>query len=112
MSMQIDHVFSNVVALRRNPRNIKKLNLENAALMALEYPETFSLPSVSAIKKLKVGDWVKLSTPQERFWVKVSGFEGKKWFGQVANKLIYSDVDLGDTIQFYRKNIYDAEFSE
>lgn len=109
--MQIDHVVSKKIEAKKNPRNLKKMNLQNAALMALEYPDTFSQPSISAIKKVRVGDLVKLSTEKERFWVVVSGFEGKKWFGQISNKLIYSDVNVGDTVPFYKKNIYDIEFN-
>lgn len=108
--MDVDHVFPQGIKRRANPRNVKKIDLNNASLLALEYPETFILPAPSAIKKLKPGDWVKLSTPGERFWVRVSGFEGRKWFGQVASDLITSDLKLGDTLQFYRKNIYDIEY--
>ncbi len=108
--MDVDHVFPQAPKRRANPRDVKKVQLNNAKLLSFEYPETFDVPSATAIKRATVGDWVKVSTPQERLWVQISGFEGRKWFGQVANDLITSDLKLGDTIQFYRKNIYDVEY--
>ena len=114
--MNADHVFAKNIRLKRNPRNAKKPKLLNARLFALEFPETFYLPSDSAIKKVKPGDYVKLAIqlgekPGERFWVKVAGFEGRKWFGEVANDLVFYEYPLGDSVQFYRKNIYDVEYA-
>jgi len=108
--MDADHVFAKNLRLKKNPRDVKTAKLLNAQLMALEHPESFFLPSASAIKKVKPGDFVKVSMPRERFWVRVSGFQGRKWYGQVANELIYYDLKMGDSIQFYRKNIYDVEY--
>ena len=94
---------------RRNgkPREVK--GLVNARLLAFEFPETFEVPSDATIKKLEPGDFVKLSRNNERFWVRVDGFVGRRWHGTVDNKLKnQDDLDFGDSIFFMKKNIYDT----
>ncbi len=112
--MDIDHVFPQGVRTKANPRDVKKVALTNARLMALEHPETFHLPSDAAIKKVNPGDFVKVAIKNgdgaERFWTQVSGFEGRKWFGRIANDLVFQDLKRGDAIQFLKKNIYDVEY--
>jgi len=99
------------LALVRNPgghpRAVK--GLVNAKLMAKEHPETFFVPSDAEIKRVKPGDFVKLARNDERFWVRVTGWVGKKWHGTVANELICNDdLPYGSSIYFTKKNIYDV----
>lgn len=91
----------------RSPKSIS--GLVNARLMAFEYPDTFFLPKDSDIRKLRTGDFVKLSRNNERFWVQITGYVGRKWHGTVANKLANNqDIGYGDKIYFMKKNIYDT----
>jgi hypothetical protein len=92
---------------RGTPRKIK--GLLNAGLMAKRHPKTFFVPSDAAIRKIKPGDFVKVARNRERFWLRVTGWVGKKWHGTVANKLILNDdLSYGTSIFFTRKNIYDT----
>ena len=104
-----DHLFAarRVKNKRTRPKEIQ--GLVNARLLAFEYPETFELPPDSAIRKLKVGDYVKVARNNERFWIKITGFVGRKWHGTIANELILNpDLQFGDAIYFEKKNIYDV----
>jgi hypothetical protein len=98
--------------LAENPRartrsEILKVRLTDARRLSLDN-ENFEQPSAELIRKIHPGDFVKLARNHERFWVKVTGFEGRKYHGQVANVLNRSDeLQLGDRIYFERKNIYD-----
>jgi hypothetical protein len=93
---------------RSTPRKIK--GLVNARLLAFEFPETFVTPSDAVIKKLKPGDFVKVARNNERFWVRIDGFVGRRWHGTIDNYLInQSDIEYGDKIYFMRKNIYDVD---
>lgn len=75
--------------------------------------ETFDIPNHSDLKKLKPGDFVKLSRNGERFWVKISGFVGRRWHGAVVNKLIRNnDLSFGERIYFMRRHIHDFKFSK
>ena len=59
--------------------------------------------------ELRTGDFVKLSRNNERFWVQITGYVGRKWHGTVANKLANNqDIGYGDKIYFMKKNIYDT----
>jgi hypothetical protein len=92
-------------ASKRSPKSVG--GLVNARLLALEF-ETFETPTNADIRKVKPGDFVKLARNGERFWVRVSGFVGKKWHGIVDNDLSMNpDLQAGDCIFFDRKNIYD-----
>lgn len=102
-----DHVIAGKPR-RRKGDEIRKIDLANASLLAFEHDD-FEQPSKSVIRKIKPGDYVKVCRNHERFWLRVSGFEGRKYHGQVANDLIRNqDLDLGDKIYFERKNIYDV----
>lgn len=93
-----------------HPRAIK--GLVNARLLSLEF-DTFETPTDAQIKKLKPGDFVKVSRNGERFWIRVDGYIGRKWHGTVSNNLdpdSNPDLNLGDSIFFMRKNIYDLRY--
>lgn len=91
---------------RETPKAIK--GLVNARLMHFEFPETFEVPSDSEIKKMKPGNMVKVARKNERFWVRIDGFVGRKWHGTVLNNLfLQEDLKKGDSIYFMRKHIYD-----
>lgn len=109
-----DYAFPEGHLRRRNPatqpRAIK--GLENAKLMALEH-EAFDVPPDKEIRKLKPGDWVKVARNNERFWVRLTGFVGRRWHGEVDNILVLNDdLELGDSIYFMKKNIYDILYDD
>ena len=92
---------------KNRPQKLK--GLVNARLLAFEFPDTFKTPSDAAIKKLKPGDFVKVSRNGERFWVRVDGFVGRQWHGTVDNELKHNpDLAIGDSFYFMRKHIYDV----
>lgn len=102
-------------ALVRNPggqpRAVK--GLVNAKLLAKEHPKTFTVPPEARLKKLKPGDFVKVTRNNERFWVRLTGWVGKRWHGTVANDLVFNDdLKYGESIFFTKKNIYDAMFAK
>ncbi len=109
------HVFSDACSRIRvrnrqtRPREI--IGLTNGQVWAKRYPKTFKIPSDGWIKQIKPDDFVKIGRNGERFWVKVTGFEGRKWHGQVWNQLICND-DLPPRmpIYFYKKNILAIRF--
>lgn len=75
--------------------------------------ESFDIPNYSDLKKLKPGDFVKLSRNGERFWVKISGYVGRRWHGAVVNNLICNiDLSFGDRIYFMRRHIYDFKIGD
>lgn len=83
--------------------------LVNASLLAFEFPDTFERPSDYNLKKIKPGDYVKVARNNERFWIRVDGFVGRKIHGTVDNKLVkQKDLKLGDSIFLMKKNIYDV----
>ena len=68
-------------------------------------------PSDAAISKLKPGDYVKVARNGERFWVKVTGYIGRRWHGIVDNRLTMNDdLEPGEPIFFMKKNIYDVRY--
>jgi hypothetical protein len=89
------------------PRKLE--GLVNARLLAFEFPDTFETPSDADIKKIKPGDFVKVCRNNERFWIRVDGFVGRKWHGTIDNDLgLNPDLACGESIFFMRKHIYDV----
>jgi hypothetical protein len=97
---------------RRSKSHPRKVDgLADARALARKYPKTFTVPSEVTLKKLKPGDYVKVARNDERFWLKLDGYVGRRWHGTVANELLKNrnpDLDYGESIFFMRKNIYDA----
>lgn len=104
--LDVDHfVAGNPRARKDEPRKVK---LVNARSLALEH-DYFEQPSESVMRKVRPGDFVKVARRGERFWLKVTGFVGRTYHGQVAAHLDQnSDLEFGDAIYFERKNIYDV----
>lgn len=115
MAEEWTHVFSDACSRIRVPNRQTRprgiIGLTNGRLWAKRYPKTFKIPSDRWIKEIKPGDFVMIGRNRERFWVKVTGWEGRKWHGQVWNKLIRND-DLRPrmSIYFYKKNILAIRF--
>jgi len=75
------------------------------------WPKSFEIPSKDDIKKLKVGNCVKLGflvgKDGERMWVEITAI--KQWdefTGKLTNcPLFRKDIAIGDTIFFSRRHI-------
>ena len=85
---------------------MKRPILVNAAQMALDHPETFSVPAAAELERVNKGDLVKVCDDAERFWVLVTERRGDVLTGVVANALCGTRLGLGDTIEFHVVNIY------
>jgi len=62
------------------------MKLENAKERGFE---------VDGVDSIQVGDFVKICSKGERFWVEVKQIDGNTYFGSVSNELIYSDITSG-----------------
>lgn len=86
-----------------------KLNLLNAQQMNKEHPKTFEVPSDKELRKIKVGDIVKICDDDagERFWVEIKAIETNsgKLIGSIANNLIRSKANANDKVLFERENV-------
>lgn len=94
---------------------LKRPKLVDARKMAKEHPRTFQLPSKKAVKSLGPGDFAKVSTHGERFWVRVTKRDGSKFQGIVDNDVVMTDdhgLRLGDKMAFEAKHLYDAVSQE
>lgn len=107
---QVDHKEPGSTS--RKPATPQKIYLVNAKALARNHPSSFKLPKDSNLRKLSPGDFVKVADDDERFWVKLTGFEGRKLHGQIVNNLNSNEYKLGDCIYLEKKNIYDARLSQ
>lgn len=83
--------------------------LVNALQMHNQHAETFSIPDLSEIRALKVGDFVKLIFIQdghsERMWVEIKEIKGNNYLGRLDNIPILVDIDLNEIVSFEEKHI-------
>jgi hypothetical protein len=84
----------------------------NAVELSKKFPNTFQLPSLSMLSKIKVGDNVKVCLNNERFWCLVKGidFEKETLAASVNNILQLNDLKLGDIVFLNFYNIYDIDY--
>lgn len=85
----------------------------DAQRMHLEHPTTFEVPSQEELDEVKIGMFVKVGVetddPElkvERFWAQVVKIDEDKIEATVANMLVVSKLQHGETINFEKKNIY------
>ena len=106
MPLEEDHVVPGNPRARKSEPMV--IDLVNARALALGH-EYFEQPSDAVIRKIRPGDFVKVCRRGERLWVRVTGFVGRRYHGQIANEPIRNlDLAFGDQIYFERKNIYDV----
>lgn len=74
--------------------------------MRIEYPDTFGRPEAAELAALKVGDLVKVSIQDERFWVVLTDIKQPILEGRVDNKLFTKALKYKDIIRFHIDNIY------
>lgn len=86
-----------------------EIEFVNAQEMAKAFPDTFYCPNYSEMKDLSKGDYVKISTGNERFWVKILEIDGDKITGKVDNILynyLQHGLVFGDVVSFEKKHIH------
>jgi hypothetical protein len=109
MSMDIDHVDPSRTPRRsrRPPVDVRGPALTDAGALAKKHAE-FEVPTTADVRALSPGSWVKVARGGERFWVRMTGYVGRKYHGVVANDLDKRNADLPTKapIFFLRKHIY------
>jgi hypothetical protein len=86
-----------------------KSTFMNAQLMAKKHPKTFEAPTIGELNGIGIGSTVKVSIGNERFWVIVETVKGQRITAKVDNDLVFTDthgLKLGDTISFFKRNVY------
>lgn len=97
--------------------------LEDAQILANDFPYTFYKPSSEVVSRLKEGDEVKLifefesndpEEPQaERMWVEIKEIKNGKFIGALDNAPAYiKDLNLGDTVEFEERHIVDTDLDD
>jgi hypothetical protein len=69
-------------------------------------------PSQEEIQSIRIGDFVKVATESQRFWVRVSTTGESLFQGVVDNKTGIPLFDLNDKIEFNPENIYSILLKE
>lgn len=105
-NLDIDFIYPDDI--KKKNSSIKQIkDLISAKEKSQKYVDTFEAPTLRDLRNVSPGDFVKLSVPGYRFWVKVTGYEGKKIQGYVSNYVKCALVSPQDNIYFYSKHIYD-----
>ena len=97
--------------------------LEDAQILANDFPYTFYKPSSEVVSRLKEGNEVKLifefesnypEEPQaERMWVEIKEIKNGKYIGALDNAPAYiKDLNLGDTVEFEERHIVDTDLDD
>ena len=82
---------------------MKTREFVNAQKMAIEHPKTFEAPTEEDLNSIVVGDIVKVSTGNERFWTIITEINVDNDLVQDENE----DLTYGTVINFKKENIYD-----
>lgn len=101
----------------------KSWRLENAQLMADQFPYTFYKPSSEVVSLLKPGNLVKLifsfdsddpkSPAAERMWVQITEVQDGDFSGCLDNDPAYIvDLKYEDSIQFQECHIVDTDIAD
>jgi hypothetical protein len=108
-TMDLDHVdptLSPRTSRRGHPSDVRSPALTSASALAKANPD-FEVPSDAQVRALEPGSWVKVARNGERFWVKMTGYVGRKYHGIVANTLDKNaDLPTDTPIFFLRRHIY------
>ena len=81
--------------------------LKNVVEMA-EQNLSFDLPGIEELKNLKVGDFVKVISSPERFWVQIDGTTENGYVGKIDSHLVCTEHhghQYGDVIFVQPENI-------
>ncbi len=71
------------------------------------HPSIVEVPSDKELRKLKIGDLVKVCHNEECLWVIVKKIKYETIYGEVDTQLVKKhNFNIGDIIKFEKKNIY------
>jgi len=87
---------------------IKRVPLTDASILAKKFPDKFKRPDISMMRLIKPGAFVKVNVNGERIWLKVTGYEKRRYHGAVMNLPLTERLDLGDRIYFQKRNVYNV----
>lgn len=97
------------VVANKSGSKLRRPKLIDAAKMHDQFPATFQLPSKEAVRRLGPGDFAKVSTKTDRFWVRVIKHKGSKFEGIVDSNLVGTPgLHLGDRIAFESRHVHDV----
>jgi len=86
-------------------------HFEDAQRLQKQHPTTFEAPSLSELSGLRVGQFIKVCTEGERFWVKLEAIEEDKLFGRVDNELVFTErhgLRYNDKVTVQKRHVYDV----
>ncbi len=86
----------------------------DAHALSILYPDTFEAPTNEELQAIKVGDIIKVSTGEERFWVIVEQVHqpSRTIIGKVDNDLLFTGehgLSYADEVVFGFQNVYDIQ---
>lgn len=96
------------VSTGKTPQLFTNVSFSDAQKLQRDNPDSFEAPSQKELDQLKVGDVVKVSNGQERFWTIIKELKSSNVIiAEVNNRLMgVQPYNLGDLIQFTKTNIY------
>ena len=91
---------------------IGPIQFVNAKEMSEKYPDTFHWEDLSS--SMAIGDYVKVSSGTERFWVKITGMEqnadgAMEYVGLISNLLLNPHIDIDEPVRFSAVNVYNKD---
>jgi len=84
----------------------KEIKFENARELKEQHPATFYAPDKKELDRIAPGDFVRVCTDDERFWVEVVAVENGIITGRVDNDLITRRLKYNDIISFRPDNVF------
>lgn len=79
----------------------------DAQAMRLSFLQSFEAPNKEKLDALAVGDFVKICTNNERFWVEVTDINNSIVTGRIDNELLQPGLKINDIITFPTNCIFD-----
>ena len=77
----------------------------NAQELAKRYTDTFEVPSIEQLNKLRIDNYVKICNGKERFWVKLTNINDDNLTGIVVSYLVFdATYNLGSMIHFTKNS--------
>jgi hypothetical protein len=83
----------------------------DAQVMATHHPATFWAPSMEELAKLEVGDYIKVSRDDERFWVELTLVSLGTLQGKVVNSLMnqHDEFNFDDKLSVEFRHVLDYQ---
>ena len=85
--------------------------LNNGRALAKANPNDIEFSTDEEVKKISVGDGVRICDGIERFWTRVYALEDELLMAQVGSKLTSGRWGLGERVCFLKKHVYAVELN-